>query len=65
MVYAHVHGACIGVNALVQVWGDLIGRIAQQYPHLVALDIDDFSSNVGRAFTGNTVALITSNMRAR
>ena len=31
-----------------------MGLIAQQYPHLVAVDIDDFSSNVGAAFTGNT-----------
>lgn len=27
-------------------WGDLAGRLGQLYPHLVALDIDDFSSNV-------------------
>ena len=27
-------------------WGDLAGRLGALYPHLVALDIDDFSSNV-------------------
>ena len=47
------------------IWSDLLGRVAQQYPHLVALDIDDFSLNIGEAFTGNTVAKITSNLRAR
>ena len=47
------------------IWADLLARVAQQYPHLVALDIDDFSCNIGAAFTGNTVAKITSNLRAR
>ena len=48
------------------LWGDLAGRLGQLYPHLVAVDIDDFSSNVVTgAFDGNYVAKITSNMRAR
>ena len=48
------------------LWGDLAGRLAQLYPHFVAVDIDDFSSNVMTgAFDGNYVAQITSNMRAR
>jgi hypothetical protein len=47
-------------------WGDLAGRLAALYPHFVAVDIDDFSSNVVTgAFDGNYVAKITSNMRAR
>jgi hypothetical protein len=48
-------------------WGILAGELAAWAPHLVALDIDDFSSNIGpgKIFTGTTVAQITSNMRAR
>eukprot|EP01048_Picozoa_sp_COSAG05_P007126 COSAG05_NODE_494_length_9271_cov_4.390536_2_plen_280_part_00 len=47
-------------------WGTLVGMLAAWAPHLVALDIDDFSSNIGpgRIFTGDNVAVITSNMRA-
>ena len=47
-------------------WGELVGRLAAWAPHLVALDIDDFTSNIGpgRIFTGNNVAVITSNMRS-
>jgi hypothetical protein len=45
-------------------WGDLVGRLSVLYPHLVALDIDDFSSNVlTGAFDGNYVAQITAGMR--
>jgi hypothetical protein len=48
-------------------WGELAGRLAAWAPHLVALDIDDFTSNIGpgKVFTGTTVAQITSNMRSR
>ena len=47
-------------------WGDLVGRLGTLYPHLVAMDIDDFSSNVVTGvFTGDYVARITANMRAR
>ena len=47
-------------------WGDLVGRLGALYPHLVAMDIDDFSSNVVTGvFTGDYVARITANMRAR
>ena len=47
-------------------WGELVGRLAAWAPHLVALDIDDFTSNIGpdRVFTGDNVAVITSNMRS-
>lgn len=46
-------------------WGTLVGKLAAWAPHLVALDIDDFSSNIGHGhiFTGDNVAIITSNMR--
>ena len=44
----------------------MAGRLGKLYPHLVALDIDDFSSNVVTGtFDGNYVAKITSSMRAR
>ena len=47
-------------------WGALLGRLAALYPHLVAVDIDDFSSNVrSGAFDGDYVARLTSAMRAR
>ena len=47
-------------------WGALAGLLSAQYPHLVALDIDDFSSNVNTGFfTGNDVASITSAMRSK
>jgi hypothetical protein len=46
-------------------WGSLVGQLAAWAPHLVALDIDDFTSNIGHGhiFTGDNVAVITSNMR--
>jgi hypothetical protein len=50
-------------------WGTLAGLLAQQYPHLVALDIDDFDLNVRpgepTVFSGQDVALITAGMRSR
>ena len=46
------------------VWGTLVGLLAKQFPHLVAIDIDDFSENIGTHFSGDNVAQITSNMRA-
>ena len=50
------------------VWGTLAGLLAAQYPHLVAVDIDDFSLNTepGKpsVFSGQEVALITAGMRA-
>ena len=48
-------------------WGILAGELAAWANHLVAVDIDDFTSNIGpgKAFTGTNVAVITSNMRSR
>jgi len=50
-------------------WGQLAGLLAQQYPHLSAVDIDDFDLNVEpgvpSVFTGQSLAQITSGMRAR
>jgi hypothetical protein len=50
-------------------WGVLAGLLAEQYPHLVAMDIDDFDINVrpgdATVFTGQDVALITAGMRLR
>ena len=48
-------------------WAELAGRLAAWAPHLVALDIDDFTSNIGGGgvFTGTSVAKITSAMRSR
>jgi hypothetical protein len=44
-------------------WAGLIGRLAQQYPHLVAVNIDDFSQNLDPAFTPELLAVMTSRMR--
>lgn len=58
-------GGAAGKYTSYTLWGDLAGRLAQLYPHLVAVDIDDFSSNVlSGTFDGNYVARITSSMRA-
>ena len=47
------------------IWADLASRLAALYPHLVALDIDDFSSNVvGGVFDGDYVAH-PANLRGR
>lgn len=47
-------------------WGALVGLLSKQYPHLTAVDIDDFSVNVlaqNGAFTGDSVAMMLSNIR--
>ena len=47
-------------------WGTLVGLLSKQYPHLTAVDIDDFSANVqagNGAFTGDSVAKMLSNIR--
>ena len=33
-------------------WGDVIGRLAAQYPHLVALEIDDMTHDIAPAEHG-------------
>jgi hypothetical protein len=47
-------------------WGEIVGRLAEIYPHLVSLDIDDMSHDINPpwlTFTPDTVANITANMR--
>ena len=46
-------------------WASLIGRLAQDYPHLVGLAIDDFSEQFDQPFTPDTIAQIEARMRAR
>jgi len=46
-------------------WASLLGRLAQDYPHLVGLAIDDFSQQFDRPFTPDTIAQIEARMRAR
>ena len=46
------------------IWGELAGKLGQLYPHLVAIDIDDFSDDVGTYFSGDDIAQITARMRA-
>eukprot|EP00039_Didymoeca_costata_P000726 m.47008 g.47008 ORF g.47008 m.47008 type:complete len:744 (-) comp10436_c0_seq2:87-2318(-) len=48
-------------------WGELLGRLATLYPHLVSVDVDDFNTNVGpgQVFYGDAVAQMTSAMRKR
>jgi hypothetical protein len=41
----------------------LMGRLAAQYPHLVAVNVDDFSFSVDTAFTPEVVARMQSAMR--
>ena len=45
-------------------WASLIGRLAQDYPHLVALGIDDFT-NWLPDFPGEVVAEVESRMRSQ
>jgi hypothetical protein len=44
-------------------WANLIGRLAQDYPHLVALGVDDFSHHIDRTFTPEYVAAMESRLR--
>lgn len=46
-------------------WASLISRLAQDYPHLVTLGIDDFSHFFDKPFTGEYVAELESRLRAR
>ena len=56
-------GGCLDYPA----WGEALGRLAAQYPHLVAVNVDDFSHNVGSAntFTPEVVARMTAGMRSQ
>lgn len=47
-----------------RAWGTLLGRLAQQYPHLVAVQIDDFMNHPD-AFAEEEVAEMQANMRSR
>lgn len=44
-------------------WGALLGELAKQYPHLVALNIDDMTHNIDAVFTPELVAKMESGMR--
>jgi len=46
-------------------WASLIGRLAQDFPHLVGLAVDDFSDDINQPFTPDFVADMESNMRAQ
>lgn len=46
-------------------WGRILGKLAQQFPQLVALNIDDFSSNVPRIFNEITVPEIRKGLDGR
>ena len=47
-------------------WGDVIGRLAAQYPHLVALEIDDMTHDIAPAehgiFTPHVLARMQANL---
>lgn len=48
------------------MWGRLLGLLAQEYPHLVALNMDDCTHDIrppSGIFTPELVASITANMR--
>lgn len=45
-------------------WASVMGRLAQEYPHLVAIGIDDFSHFPTR-FSGDYIAEMESKMRSR
>lgn len=48
-------------------WGELLGRLAALYPHLVALQMDDFTHDVrppAGIFTPSLLARTTANLRA-
>lgn len=46
-------------------WGKILGLLAKQFPQLVALNIDDFSSNVPHVFNNETVASIRTGLAGR
>ena len=45
-------------------WGNLLGALAARYPQLVAVNIDDFTANYPADIRPETVAALTSNLRA-
>ena len=50
------------VNVLdrCKVWGQVLGRLAHDYPHLVALSIDDFTHDIDNPFTPEYIAEMES-----
>ena len=44
-------------------WGELVGRLAVQYPHLVSLDIDDMSHDISPPFLTFTPDVVVSRRR--
>ncbi|HEX4956186.1 MAG TPA: FG-GAP-like repeat-containing protein [Thermoanaerobaculia bacterium] len=46
-------------------WSSLIGRLAQDYPHLVSMGIDDLVYYLGQPFDGDYVAEMESRLRSQ
>jgi hypothetical protein len=46
-------------------WATTAGRLAQDYPHLVGVAIDDFSERLDQPFKPDTIAAMESNMRTQ
>ena len=45
-------------------WGELTGLLAVQFPHLVALNIDDMTDHISSGeISAGTIARVTANMR--
>lgn len=45
-------------------WSELVGELAVQFPHIVALGIDDFIGNIPATFTPQLLAQMTAAMRS-
>ena len=45
-------------------WGKIIGKLAQQFPMLTVLNIDDFTSNIPAIFSEEYVNQITDGLRS-
>ena len=46
-------------------WGKILGKLAKQFPQLVALNIDDFSDNIPRIFNETSVPEIRKGLDGR
>ncbi|HEY3450359.1 MAG TPA: VCBS repeat-containing protein [Myxococcales bacterium] len=58
------NGGCLDFRG----WGKALGRLAAQYPQLVAVNIDDFTHNVGWSsieIHPDTIAAMTAEMRSQ
>eukprot|EP01048_Picozoa_sp_COSAG05_P011591 COSAG05_NODE_1102_length_5875_cov_3.746364_4_plen_391_part_00 len=67
--YTHANETAVFGNATYSspagylAWSSLIGQLALQFPHIVAVGIDDFIENIPSTFSPQLLAQMTSMMR--